>query len=252
MKKHLILAAAASLALAGVVRADEAAKPEAAAKPAEAKADAKAADSKAMAADAKADAKADKAEAKPVAKMDKPGSLAAGKLLLDEGKFAEAAAYFEGIGEQVADNGAKKREPWRLNNWALALYNDKQYDKAIEVATKLTTSNPEIASGWNTLAGAQVSNGKREDALATYDKGIAKLKELKADSSKLEANKAALEQAKEDGKPKKVKEAEAKAKAAKDAADAKAGDAKAADSKAADAKPMDKAADSKPAEAAAK
>jgi colicin import membrane protein len=223
MKKHLFLAAAASLAFAGVVRAEEAAKP----------------------AEAKADAKpAAEAKAAPVAKMDKPGSLAAGKVLLDEGKFAEAAAYFEGIGEQVADNGAKKREPWRLNNWALALLNDKQYDKAIEVATKLTESNPEISSGWNTLAGAQGADGKREDAIATYDKGIAKLKELGADASKLESNKQALIDAIEAGKPKKVKEAEAKAKAAKEAADAKMADAKPADAKAADA--------SKPAEAAKK
>lgn len=232
MNKHLILAAAASLALAGVVRADDA-KPAADAKPMAAKAEAKA-DAKAM--DAKADAKP-AAAATPVAKMDKAGSLAAGKLLLDDGKYAEAAAYFEGIGEQVAENGAKKREPWRLNNWALALFDDKQYDKAIEIATKLTTSNPEIASGWNTLAGAQAANGKREDAIATYDKGIAKLKELGADAGKLESNKQALLDAKEAGKPKKVREAEAKAKAAADAAAAKS-DAKPAEAKA-DAKPAD-------------
>jgi tetratricopeptide (TPR) repeat protein len=249
MNKHLILAAAASLALAGVVRADDA-KPAADAKPMAAKAEAKPmaakADAKAM--DAKADAKP-AAAATPVAKMDKAGSLAAGKLLLDDGKFAEAAAYFEGIGEQVAENGAKKREPWRLNNWALALFNDKQYDKAIEVATKLTTSNPEISSGWNTLAGAQAASGKREDAIATYDKGIAKLKELGADAGKLEANKQALMDAKEAGKPKKVKEAEAKAKAAADAAAAKAAAAKPAeakaDAKSADAKPAADAAAAK-------
>jgi tetratricopeptide (TPR) repeat protein len=212
---------------------------------AEAKADAKpAADAKAM--DAKADAKP-AAAATPVAKMDKAGSLAAGKLLLDDGKYAEAAAYFEGIGEQVADNGAKKREPWRLNNWALALFNGKQYDKAIEVATKLTTSNPEIASGWNTLAGAQAASGKREDAIATYDKGIAKLKELGADAGKLETNKQALMDAKEAGKPKKVKEAEAKAKAAADAAAAKTA-AKPAEAKT-DAKADAKPADAKPAAA---
>lgn len=215
MNKHLILAAAASLALAGTVRAEEA--------KAAAKAEAKPA--AAAATEAKAEAKP-AAAAKPVEKMDKAGSLAAGKLLLDDGKYAEAAAYFEGIGEQVADNGAKKREPWRLNNWALALFNDKQYDKAIEVASKLTASNPEISSGWNTLAGAQAASGKREDAIATYDKGIAKLKELGADAGKLESNKQALLDAIEAGKPKKVKEAEAKAKAAAEAAAAKAAEAK--------------------------
>lgn len=197
MKKHLILAAIAGLTFAGTVRADEAAATEA--KP--------------------------EAAATPVAKNDAPGSLAAGKLLLDEGKYAEAAAYFEGIGEQVAANGAKKREPWRLNNWGLALLEAGQFDKAAEVATTLTEKNPEIGSGWNTLAAAQARGGKREEAIATYDKGIAKLTELGADASKLEANKAALLQAIEDGKPKKVKEAEAKAKAEADAAKAKSAEA---------------------------
>lgn len=195
MKKHLILAAIAGLTFAGTVRAEEtaAAKPEAA--------------------------------ATPVAKNDAPGSLAPGKLLLDEGKYAEAAAYFEGIGEQVAANGAKKREPWRLNNWALALLEAGEFDKAAEVAAKLTENNPEIASGWNSLAGAQARGGKREEAIATYDKGIAKLTELGADASKLESNKAALLAVIEEGKPKKVKEAEAKAKAAQEAAKEKAAEA---------------------------
>jgi NADH dehydrogenase [ubiquinone] 1 alpha subcomplex assembly factor 7 len=196
MNKHLILAAAAVLALAGTVRAEEAA--------------------------AAAEAKA---EATPVAKMDKAGSLTAGKALLDEGKYAEAAAYFEGIGEQVADNGAKKREPWRLNNWALALVEAGQYDKAAEVAQKLVDLRPEMSSAWNSLASAQARGGKRAEAVATYEAGIAKLKELGADTSKLEANLAAVQQAIEDGKPKKVKEAEAKAKAEAEKAAAKAAEA---------------------------
>lgn len=206
MKKHLILAAIASLAVAGVVRADEA------------KADA-ASDTKPAAA------------ATPVAKNDSPGSLAPGKLLLDDGKFAEAAAYFEGIGEQVTANGATKREPWRLNNWALALLEGGQYAKAEEIATKLTVSNPEMEGAWNKLAAAQARDGKREDAVATYDKAIAKIKELNGDTSKLESNKAALLQAIEDGKPKAQKTAEATAKAAADAVKAKA-DAAAAPAKA--------------------
>jgi tetratricopeptide (TPR) repeat protein len=180
MKKHLILAAVASLAMAGMLRAEEAA-----------------------------------AEAKPtpVAKNDAPGSLGPGKVLLDEGKFAEAAAYFEGIGEQVAANGLKKREPWRLNNWALALLEAEQFEKAAEVAQKLIDSNPEMGSAWNTLAAAQARGGKREEAIQTYDNAIAKLTELGGDVSRLESNKAALLQVIEEGKPKKVREAEAKAKA---------------------------------------
>lgn len=178
MYKHLILAAVAGLALAGVARAEEA-----------------------------------QAKPTPVAKNDAPGSLAPGKVLLDEGKFAEAAAYFEGIGEQVAANGAKKREPWRLNNWALALLESEQYAKAIEVAEKLLANNPEMGSAWNTLAAAQARSGLREEAIATYDKAIAKLKELGAATDRLESNKAALLQVIEEGKPKKVREAEAKARA---------------------------------------
>jgi tetratricopeptide (TPR) repeat protein len=198
MKKHLILAAVASLAVAGMLRAEEAA--------AEAKAEATAA-------------------ATPVAKNDAPGSLGPGKVLLDEGKFAEAAAYFEGIGEQVVANGTKKREPWRLNNWALALLEAGQYEKAAEIAQKLIDSNPEMEGAWNKLAAAQARNGMREEAIQTYDKAIAKLTELGGDISKLESNKAALLQVIEEGKPKKVREAEAKARAEAEAAKAKAAEA---------------------------
>ena len=94
MKKHLLLTLAASVALAGVVRAEEAKPAVAAAKPAAAVEAKPAAEAKAVAA---------------VEKNDAPGSVKQGNRLLDEGKFEEAVAYFNGIGEQ----SSAKREPYR-------------------------------------------------------------------------------------------------------------------------------------------
>lgn len=250
MKKHLLLTMAATLALAGVVRADDA-KPAAApaakaeAKPkAAAKAEAKPAADDAAVADASSDTKA--AVIKPTPKNDAPGSLKGGNDLLDKGKYAEAASYFEGIGEQVDSNGKSKREPFRQLGLSTSYLELGKLAEAEAAATKATELKPELASAWNNLAGAQARDGKRTEAIATYNKGIEAVKAAKGDTAKLEANLAALQAAIEAGKPKKVREAEAKAKAeaekAKAAADkaaAPAGD-KAADKAAAPA--ADKAA----------
>lgn len=192
MKKHLLLTLAASIAFTGVVVAEEAAQAPAAAAPAA-------------------------AEAKPVAKNDAPGSLKAGNLLLDEGKFAEAAAYFEGIGEQTSN----KREPYRLLGLSTALVELGKYEEAAAAANKAVELKSDLSGAWNNLAAAQARDGKRDEAVATYGKAIAALKEKGADTAKLEANLAELQAKIEEGKPKKVKEAEAKAKAEAEKAAAK-------------------------------
>ncbi len=171
-------------------------------------------------------------KAEPVAKNDAPKSLKKGNALLDESKWAEAAAYFEGIGEQVASNGMKKREPLRLNNWALALINLGEFAKAEELAQKALDLKGDLAPAWNNLATAQANGGKRSDAVATLEKGIEAITAAGGDASKLESNLAGIKQAIEDGKPKAQKTAEAKVKAEADekaAADAKASEAKPAD-----------------------
>lgn len=205
MKKQLLFTLVASVALAGVLRADDApaaapaaASPTAAAKP----------------------------EATPVAKLDKPGSLKLGNQLLDEGKYAAAAAYFEGIGEQVKDNGAKKREPYRLNNLALAELNLQKYDDAIANAGKAIALKPDLEAGYNNLAAAYAAAGKRDQAVDTLTKGIAAVKAAGGDTSKLEGNLKGIQDAIEASKPKAVREAEAKAaaEAAKVSATAKPAD----------------------------
>lgn len=203
MKKHLLFTLAATVALAGVLRADDAP----AAAPAAASATAAA-----------------KPEATPVAKLDKPGSLKLGNQLLDQGKYAEAATYFEGIGEQVKDNGAKKREPYRLNNLALAELNLQKYDDAIANASKAIALKPDLEAGYNNLAAAYSASGKRDQAVDTLTKGIAALKAAGGDTSKLEGNLKGIQDAIEASKPKAVREAEAKAKAAAVSDSATAGD----------------------------
>lgn len=191
--KSLSLILAAAVAMAAAAHAEDA-KPAAAA------------------ADAATEAAPAAAEAKPkmeVAKNDAPGSLKKGNEFLDAGQFEEAAAWYEGIGEQ----SSKKREPYRLNNWALALIGLQQYEKAAELAQKAIDADSKVSAAWNNLGTAQANQGQRAEAVETYKKGIETLKAANKDTSKLETNLAALETAIEEGKPKKVREAEAKAKA---------------------------------------
>jgi tetratricopeptide (TPR) repeat protein len=209
MKKHLLFTLAATVALSGVLRADDAkpADDASAAKPA--------AEAAAPAAETKTAAPA------PVAKLDAPGSLKVGNQLLDQAKYAEAAAYFEGIGEQVKDNGAAKREPYRLNNLALAQLNLQKYDDAIANANKAVTLKPDLEAGYNNLAAAYSASGKRDQAVDALTKGIAAVKAKGGDTAKLEANLSGIQAAIEASKPKAQREAEAKAKQAADAAAAK-------------------------------
>src|SRR5262245_4482992 len=182
----LNLALAAALALPMAVRAEEAAKAAEAAKPAEAAA-----------------APAEKKEMAAVEKNDAPGSLSKGNAMMGEGKYEEAAAYFEGIGEQTTANGLKKREPWRLVGLSTSLVHSGQYEKAAEVAQKLTEAYPAIPAGWNNLGAALGNQGKRQEAIDALTKGVEALKAAGADSSKTEANLAELQKAVEEGMAKK-------------------------------------------------
>jgi tetratricopeptide (TPR) repeat protein len=149
----------------------------------------------------------------PVAKNDAPGSIAPGNKLNEEGKFDEALAYFEGIGEQSVANGHSKREPWRLIGMANSESGMGKFDKAAEFSQKALDIDGKSVVAWNHLGSAQAQAGKRADAIATYTKGIAALKAAKMDTTKLEANLAELQAAVEASKPKAQKTAEAKAAA---------------------------------------
>ena len=194
MNKNLLLTLAASVALTGVLRADDA--PAAATKTAAAPA----------------------AAAAPVAKNDAPGSLKAGNQLLDQAKYAEAAAYFEGIGEQVASNGAAKREPYRQSSLSLAYLNLGKFDQAIAAGSKAVELNKGLTVGWSNLAAAYGASGQRDKAVEALTNGAAAVKAAGGDSSSLEAKLASLQALIDSGKPKKVREAEAAAKAAAEAA----------------------------------
>ncbi len=219
MKKTLMLTLAAGLVASTGLRADDA-KPAAA--PAAAAPAAAAPAAKPMAADAKADSKTAEVKMEAVAKNDAPGSLKKGNELLDQGKFAEAANYFQGIGEQSSN----KREPYRLLGLSTSLVETGKYDDAIAAAQKAVDMKKDLAGAWNNLAAAQARSGKRDAAVATYEKAIETLKAAGADTSKVEANLSELKAKIEEGKPKKVKEAEAKAKMEADKAAAKAAAAK--------------------------
>ena len=190
MKKHLLLTLAASAALAGVLRADESAPSAATGTAAAPAASAPAAAAPAASAPAAADAKASTPAA--VAKNDAPGSVKPGNQLLDAGKYAEAAAYFEGIGEQAAANGATKREPYRQLGLSSAYIQLGKFKEAEGAAQKALDLNKDLAAAWNNLASAQGNLEGRDKAIDTYTKGIAALQADKVDTSKLEANLAYL------------------------------------------------------------
>ena len=217
MKKTLLLTLAAGLVASAGIRAEDAKPAAAVADPAKAVA---AAPAKAEAAPAKAEAAAPakaEAAAAPVAKNDAPGSLKKGNELLDQGKFADAAAYFAGIGEQ----SSTKREPYRLLGLSTALLETEKYEDAAAAAQKALDMKKDLSGAWNNLAASQARQGKRAEAIATYEKALEALKGAGADTSKVENNLTELKTKTEEGKPKKVKEAEAKAKAEADKAAAK-------------------------------
>jgi tetratricopeptide (TPR) repeat protein len=192
MNKHLLLTVVAGVALSGLLRADDAAP-------------AAASGTAAPAAAAPATT--------PVAKNDAPGSLAPGKQLLDEAKYADAAAYFEGIGEQTTSNGATKREPYRQNDLSLAYLNLGKYDQAIAAASKAVELNKGMAVGWSNLAAAYGASGQRDKAVDALTKGVEAVKGVGGDSGGLEAKLKSLQDLIESGKPKAEREADAKATA---------------------------------------
>jgi len=196
MNKHLILGLSFGVACAGILRADgatPAAKTDAAAADVKAAATAVASPAPAAAKDAAKSADAKDAAPAAVAKNDAPGSLKAGNALLDQGKYAEAAAYFEGIGEQDAANGKAKREPYRLLGLATAYLQLGKYAEAETAATQAVALKKDLAPAWNDLASAQVFQGQRDKAIATYTKAIADLKAAQVDTAKLEANLNAIQ-----------------------------------------------------------
>jgi tetratricopeptide (TPR) repeat protein len=201
MKKTLLLTLAAGLVVSAGLRAEEV-KP-AAAEPAKAE-----------------------AAAAPVAKNDAPGSLKKGNELLDQGKFADAAAYFAGL-----EQGGRQAQQAVGLALGAALLTDAGEDAAA-AAQKALDMKKDLSGAWNNLAAAEARSGKRAEAVATYEKALEALKAAGADTSKVEANLNELKTKIEEGKPKKVKEAEAKAKAEAEKAAAKAEEVKAAAEKA--------------------
>lgn len=124
-----------------------------------------------------------------VAAQDAPGVLKAGNQMLDESRWAEAAAYFQALGAQ----SSSKREAFRLNNLALAQLKLEQYEEARANAARAVELKKDEAAFWSNLAGAQQSLGKNEEALATYDSGIAALKAASLDAAHLEGRRADLQ-----------------------------------------------------------
>ncbi len=182
MNKSLLLtlSACACLGLSGALRAD-----------------APAATSSTAATGSTAAAGAAAPDASGVAKNDAPGSLKKGKALLDAGKYADAVAYFTGIGEQVADHGKAKREPYRQLDLATAYLGENDYANAEKAAQAALALNPDLEGAWNDLASAQVNSGDRAAAIATYQKGVAQLTKDGADHSRLDQNLQSLQAAAE-------------------------------------------------------
>lgn len=69
--------------------------------------------------------------------------------MFDEGKWAEAAAYCEGIGVQVAANGTAKREPFRVICLAIAnLHLGKYREAEFEASQVLAFGNNRFEKVW--------------------------------------------------------------------------------------------------------
>src|SRR5262249_40123110 len=55
---------------------------------------------------------------------------------------------------------------------ARKLLDDKQYDKALKLATIAVKRMPKRSGAWNTLGRVQLQMGKRKDAIASFEKSV--------------------------------------------------------------------------------
>jgi tetratricopeptide (TPR) repeat protein len=124
----------------------------------------------------------------PTNRHDAPGSLKEGERLLERRQYAEAAAYFERIGEQTRGRDAETREPRRLVGLATAYLQLGRYDETIIAATRALRKKAYLEDAWFDLGAAEVFELKRDKAKAIFIQGIAQLKAHHAATAKLEAN----------------------------------------------------------------
>lgn len=127
------------------------------------------------------------------AKYDAPDALVAGNKMLANGQFADAAAYFEGIGAQSVDHGRKTREPYRLAGLATALLHLGHAVDAEAMAAKALDLNMSLEGAWYTMGMAQEAQAKHQEAIATFTMGIVAVQAEGKSAETLEANRTFLQ-----------------------------------------------------------
>ncbi len=104
--------------------------------------------------------------------------------LMDEGKWAEAAAAYAAVGIC----SPAKREGWRLNNWGLALLRQGQYSDAVMRFLKSVETFPDNPTAWNNLGVAYENLGKSEKAKEAYAHAAQPQQSGKFDQARAELN----------------------------------------------------------------
>jgi tetratricopeptide (TPR) repeat protein len=128
-----------------------------------------------------------------VAKNDSPKALVAGEKMLANAQYADAAAYFEGIGVQVRAHGRKTREALRLTDLATAMLMTGRYSEAEATSTKALDLNMGLQQAWYVMGMAQEDQHEHDSAVSTFTMGIVAVQSAGKDASTLEANRTLLQ-----------------------------------------------------------
>lgn len=120
------------------------------------------------------------------AKPESPNviNMKAANALMDAGKYDEAIAAYEKMGELKSN----RMEAWRCNNEGLACLDANKNDQALPLLEKATTTDPSNSVAWNNLGVCYERLNQLDKAKDAYQKSIDAAKEANASSDNAQAN----------------------------------------------------------------
>ena len=104
------------------------------------------------------------------AKPESPNviNMKAANALMDAGKYDEAIAAYEKMGELKSN----RMEAWRCNNEGLACLDANKNDQALPLLEKATTTDPSNSVAWNNLGLALWTQGRDREAARAFEESL--------------------------------------------------------------------------------
>jgi len=111
-------------------------------------------------------------------------TMKSAKLLLTDGKFAEAAEAYLAMGP----SRTKSVETWRCNNLGLALIKQGKFSEAVKPLEDAVAADGKNATAWNNLGVAYENTDQAAKALEAYRKGVEAAKQGNQPSDRVNLN----------------------------------------------------------------